>query len=125
MVTLGSNCLIEETTYSPFSHIALYDTQYSLPCRIASTLDIKDKIASTLAGLGVACSNSFWDCFNDHKLTNAVLPLAKTIIYCAPCVCLTQTAILVGSPQQFMNILSVRMIVVCQAAASNRIESLD
>jgi hypothetical protein len=81
---------------TPFSHAAIYDTRYSLPSRIAGTLDIKAKLTDTLAELGATYAVSIWDQNTyDHRLTKAILPLARTVIYCGLCVCLIHTAVLI------------------------------
>jgi hypothetical protein len=95
-VTLGSNCLTKNSIFSPFSHTVIYDTRYSLPSRIASTLDIRARLTNALEELGATHAFSLWDQNTyDHKLTKAIRPLARRVIYRGSCVCLIHTAFLI------------------------------
>jgi Prion-inhibition and propagation len=92
---MGGDCLIQHKP-TQFSHAAIYDTRYSLPSRIDNMLNLKEMLTETIEGIGANHSTALWDdIFDDYKLTKVIFPLARTFIYCAPCVCLIQTALLV------------------------------
>jgi hypothetical protein len=95
--TLGSDCLTKKRNkLVPFSHAAIYDTRYSLPSRINGMLNLKEKLTTAIEEVGAHYSTALWDdILEEHKLTKTIFPLARTFLYCAPCVCLVQTAILV------------------------------
>ncbi|KFY94771.1 hypothetical protein V500_03065 [Pseudogymnoascus sp. VKM F-4518 (FW-2643)] len=78
----------------PFSHAAVYDSRWSLPRLLDATLNLKNNLMHRLDEVGARSSFSLWDDLSDeHKLTQTIFPLARTYIYCAPCVCSIQTAI--------------------------------
>lgn len=92
--TIARECLAKSYNLLPFSHAAAYDTRGSLPRLLDATLNLKNKLIDRLDEIGARNSFSIWDDLSDeHKLAKTIFPLARTFIYCAPCICSIQTAI--------------------------------
>ena len=90
----GGECFSEITKPAslPFSHAAVYDTSFSLPRRIEGLIDIKANLKDALYDIGA--TSSLWEEVTDfNKVAKAIFPIARTILYCAPCVCSIQTSL--------------------------------
>lgn len=92
----GLSKLVEELN-APYvkmiwSHAGVFNSRYSLPRHIGSMVKLKGRLSDLLDDTGTRFSSSIWD---DVSLQKNFIPLFRTVIYCAPCACLIQTAILI------------------------------